>query len=554
MTSTTTDLCKRFDHAKSQRSTIQSKWEDVERYVTPYRGDYFKENTDETSVEWDRYGYDFDSTAVVAHQNLAAKIHGAVTSPSIRWFDMKFRSEKLNKNQKASKWLNEVSDLVYYALQDSNLDLEINETYQDLCGPGSASITLEEMPGPAGQWNGLLFSSVPLKECYFEEDYLGRVLRFYRELMWTPQKILSKFGRDNVPESIVKLDEAGRTDKQKVIFTIYPRNNRIIPVGTKVSPSKRPWEFCYILYDDKTLLGKKGGYYEMSAFVPRWRKTSGSVWGNSPAMMAMGDIKTLNMLTKLDLARGEKEVEPPLLMEERSIITDVSMRAGDVSVVRSVEGIKELFPQNSSASTFERIDRLQRKIEEYFFVPGLQSLLTDNKQRTAFEVARMQEEVLQMLGPTMGRIQNDLLNPIISRAFKMMAREGVLPEPPQEVIEAAAEFDIEYIGPMARAQRAAEASSIEGYITFGTNIAGAIAESGGAENPLDNIDIDAAMRKVGRSMAIPAEIVRDEAGVKAFRKKRQEEQRAMQEALLAQEQGAAQEALVKGEEAMNGGR
>ena len=445
-----TDLCKRFDTLKSTRSTVQSKWEDVERFVTPYRGDFFKDNSSEASVEWDRFGSDYGSTAVVSHQKLAAKIHGAVTSPSIRWFDMKFREKKLNEDQSASEWLNEVSDLVYNALQDSNLDLQINETYQDLCGFGTACITLEETPGPKNQWNGLLFTSVPLKECYFEEDFLGRVLRFYREIEWTPAEIISKFG-DDVPDSIKKLEEAGRTDKQKVLYCVYPDNNRIVPVGERASPSKRPWGHCYILYKDKTVLGKKGGYYEMSVFIPRWRKTSGSVWGNSPAMMAMGDIKSLNRLIQLDLVRGEKEVDPPMMVEERSLIGDLDQRAGGVSVVRSVEGIKEMFPQKSAASTYERINRLEERIEAYFFVPGLQALLTDNKERTAFEIARMQEEVLQMLGPTMGRIQNDLLSPIIARAFKMMARDLMLPPAPQVVAEGNAQMDVEYIGPLARA-------------------------------------------------------------------------------------------------------
>lgn len=542
------DLCRRFDNLKSTRSTVQSKWEDVERFVTPYRGDFFKDSTSEGSVEWDRFGSDYGSTAVVSHQKLAAKIHGAVTSPSIRWFDMKFRDKTLNENQAASEWLNEVSDLVYNALQDSNLDLQINETYQDLCGFGTACITLEESPGEKNQWNGLLFTSVPLKECYFEEDFMGRVLRFYREIEWTPAEIISKFGND-VPDSIKKLEEAGRTDRKKVIYCVYPDNNRIIPIGQRASPSKRPWGHCYILYDDKTLLGKKGGYYEMSVFIPRWRKTSGSVWGNSPAMMAMGDIKSLNRLIQLDLVRGEKDVDPPVAIEERSLIGDLDQRAGGVSVVRSVDGIKEMFPQKSAADTYRRIERLEQRIEEYFFVPGLQALLTDNKERTAFEIARMQEEVLQMLGPTMGRIQNDLLSPIIARAFKMMARDMVLPTPPAIVAESNAQMDVEYVGPLARAMRMAEANVIQEYVGFGANIATAALNAGTAENPMDNIDLDAAMRLIGRRMSVPAEIVRDETGVADYREAQQQAKQAMQDAVIAEQEGKAAQAQ---QEAANG--
>ena len=70
MTELAVDLCNRFDQLKSKRSTVQQKWEDVERYVTPYRGDFFKENAEETSIEWERYGYDYASVPVVSHQKI----------------------------------------------------------------------------------------------------------------------------------------------------------------------------------------------------------------------------------------------------------------------------------------------------------------------------------------------------------------------------------------------------------------------------------------------------------------------------------------------------
>jgi hypothetical protein len=355
-----------------------------------------------------------------------------------------------------------------------------------------------------------------------------------------------------VPDRIKKLEEAGRTEKQRVIFCIYPRNNRIIPIGEKVSPSRRPWEYCYLLHDDKAMLGKPGGYYEMPAYIPRWRKTSESAWGNSPGMLAMGDIKTLNQLVKQDLVRGEKEVDPPLLAEERALFADLDIRAGGISVVRSIEGIKELYPSNSTRDTFARMERLQNAIDRHFYVPGLQNLLLDSKERTAYEVARMQEEVLQMLGPTLGRIQNDLLNPIIGRAFRMLARERQLPDPPAKVMEMAATFDVEYLGPMARAQRMEEAGVIERFVSFGAQLAQLVADGGSDQNPMDNIDVDKAVRRMGRRMSVPAEVIRDEKDVKSDRTSRQELRREMEAAALAEQQGRAQEAAGRGQEAMNG--
>ena len=269
------DITKRFDLLKSERSIVQHKWDEIERYVTPYRGRFFKEQPSEGAIEWNRNGYDFDSTAPMYHQSLASSLHDSLTSPATQWFAMRFRDEVLNKHTAAATWLQHASERVHYELQDSNFNLEINETYQDLVGFGTGCITLEEAPGGAG-WHGLNFASVPLKEVFFEVDWRGNVLRFYREIQWTPQQIISKFG-DDVPQKIKDLEEGGQVEKQTVLFVIAPRNGRIVPVGGKLSPSKRPWEWKFILKDSNDTLGKPGGDYEMSAFVPRWRTTSESM-------------------------------------------------------------------------------------------------------------------------------------------------------------------------------------------------------------------------------------------------------------------------------------
>ena len=104
------EIIGRYEALKSERSGIEEKWRDIEEYVTPYRGEFFKNSDNELSVEWSRYGSDYDSTAVMAHQNLAASLHGSLTSPSVRWFEMRYRDEDLNKDPQATEWLQEVSD------------------------------------------------------------------------------------------------------------------------------------------------------------------------------------------------------------------------------------------------------------------------------------------------------------------------------------------------------------------------------------------------------------------------------------------------------------
>lgn len=536
------DLIKRFEQVKSDRSVVQHFWDVIETFVTPYRGRMFKDQRNENSIEWHKRDV-YDSTAVMAHQKLAASIHGALTSPAIRWFDMRFRDEELNKNKEASKWLQDAAERCYYELQDSNFNLEINEVYQDLTGAATAFLTLEEAPGPKGEWNGLNFTSIPLKEAFFETDWQGKIMRFYRLMTWTPAQIISRFGND-VPDMVIEKEEKGDTTKMDVLFVIYPRGNRIVPVGQKASPSKRSIAYKYILKDSGEQLGKEGGYYEMPTFAARWRTTSESVWGNGPAHVAMADILSLNKAREMQLLMSEKLIDPPVLAEERAIIADLDLSASSLSVVRDLAGI-EVFQSGGSLPVSDAmIEQLQNAVREYFFTDALALPAPQATPMTAFEVQKRFEEIQRFMGPTLSRLINDVLDPTLSRTFRMLSREGIIPEPPAIVQEQDAAFDVVYLGALSRAQRVDEATSIDRWV----NSAAMIAEM--FPDGLDVVDIDEALRHSGRSLNIPAGIIRSEGDVKKLRKDRDTKRAAMEEAAVEQAQGEAAQATGAAQESL----
>lgn len=536
-----TDLVQRFNKIKADRTVVQQVWDEITDYVTPYRGRFFDKNLDESSIEWSRAKKNYDSTASNAHATLSSNIHGAMTSPSLQWFTLRFRDEKLNKNNTAMKWLEDAATRVHYELVDSNFGLEVNETYQDICGYGTGVITLEDMPGQG--WTGLNFKAVPLKQAFFEEDSMGRVLYFYRLIQWTPQQIISKFG-DDVPQTIKDMAEKGMTDKKEVLFAIYPRSNKIIPVGERVAASRRPWEYSYVLVDSAEQLGKVGGYYEMPAFVPRWAKTSESLWGYSPAHLAMGDIHSLNEARKMQLKMSEKLIDPPIFAEERAIIADLDLSAASLNILRSVDGIK-VFPSGGSIPVSDHmIQQLQEAVKDYFFVDQLMFPKPQGTPMSATEVMVRQDNMARFMAPTMARLQNDMLDPIISRAFKMLARAGQMEEPPAIVMENGAQFDIQYLGSLSRAQSADKAASVERLVGNVANLAEVFPEG------LDVINADNMVRDMARDLNVPATILRDDKEVQMMRMQRQQEQQAMQEAMMAEQQGKAMQAQGEGEKAM----
>lgn len=71
----------------------------------------------------------------------------------------------------------------------------------------------------------------------------------------------------------------------------------------------------------------------------------------------------------------------------------------------------------------------------------------------------------RILGPTFGRIQFELFNPMLGVIASMLLREGMSPPPPEELVEAMTEeglsLEFEYEGPLTRAQQFQDVENIQ---------------------------------------------------------------------------------------------
>jgi len=531
------DIKKRFEALWSQRKTVEQTWDLIEQFIMPIRGGkFFEEQQSEGQIDWRRGRTVFDSTAQNACYTLASSMHGALTSPSIRWFSLKFRDDELNANTTNAKWLEESSNAVFYALQESNFNLEVNEGYLDLAGFGT-TIIFEE-PVSDRTWEGLEFSALPIREAYFEMDHKRQVERFYRLLQWTPTQLVSKFG-DKVPDIIKHKAESAQNVDEKidVIFCVYPRKN----VGDtkwkkKVTPKKRMYGYKYILRASGEELGVEGGYYEMPAYVPRWQKASGSQWGFSPATVALSDVMTLNALVELILQALEKVVDPANLTTERGLISDLDLGAAGLTVVRNID---DLVPYESkanfNASTL-LVEDLRNRIRQTFLVDQLE--LKESPAMSATEVNARVDLMQRLLGPVLGRLQNDFLNPMIERTFRILWRAGKIPEMPGDLAEA--DFDIEYTGPLARAQRTDRITAIEGYL----NSMAALGEL--FPKMLMLVDDEKTGRLLASLRGAPVEILKDEKTFDDEVKKMEAEQKRLRDLQAQQMAGDANKSQAEG--------
>jgi len=541
-----------FDRLETERKTLDSTLQLIKTFFVPFRGEFFEELTSEHQIDWRNLRQVFDTTGISSADKLAANVQSALTNPSLKWFTLRFRKDELNGNHNAKKWLEKCENITYQELKDSNFDVESSEFYMDAVSLGTAILS-EEVESEL-EWKGINFNAIPLVDCYFEEATDGSILRFYRRHQWTPLQIVDKFG--DAPAWIKERAEEAAEEKIMVIFCVYcvPKNKNA-DVSSVLTAEQRPFAYKYIIHKDATTIGKPGGYYEMPAFIARWRKVSGSKWGYSPAHVALSDVLTLNQITEDTLeALGKviedtlealgKVIDPAVLTTSRGLLSDLDLQRSGVTVVRDT---RDVVPFESKAR-FDvgelKINNLQGAVRAAFYIDQLE--LKESPAMTATEVNARADMVLKLMGPTSGRMQNDFLDPLLKRTFSILMRAGRLPPIPEEVANAEAELDIEYTGPMPRAQR----QDLVGAIANWSSHIASLAEI--KPQVLDIPDWDLVARELAALAGVPVKLTRDQREIDEQRQAQQKKQSEMQEMEKAKLGGEAMQSVGTGMQTIGG--
>jgi hypothetical protein len=120
-----------------------------------------------------------------------------------------------------------------------------------------------------------------------------------------------------------------------------------------------------------------------------------------------------------------------------------------------------------------------------------------------------------------------LFGPMFDRFFSILISGGYLPPPPPELFGESLKID--YLSPLARAQKMAEADQIMRTITYATSMAQAVPDV------LDNSDFDQVYRKLADISGMPRNLIRPLKDVAKLRQHRQQVQQAQElAATLAQ--------------------
>lgn len=528
------EIIQAYESSEQDRRSLDGQYDLIERFVMPGRGRFYEDDMGgNNAIDWSAREI-YDSTAASDAQMLAANIHGNLTSDSLDWFGITFEQDELNEDQESAEWLEAAASLEKKSIQESNFGREVPELYLDGVGFGTAVLLHDEQPGPNLQWNGHKFASQMMRQCYFEEDFDGNPVSLFLKRTYSPRQLANKFGAQSLPDSVRKKLESPETallEDEELVRVIYlDVSKKDADVSGILSPSARPYVGRYVLVNGHHFVGEEESWYEFPGYILRWARTAGSKYGFSPAMIALGDILTLQELVQMIRGAEEKTVDPPMKSTRRGIIGDLDQQAAGLTMVRDMDGLAPLLPPGSYRinSGWDDVQDLRRKIDRLFFIDQLQ--LKESPEMTATEVRVRYELMQRTLGPTLGRIQNDFLDPLVKRSFWMMARKGAFPKMPDKVRKLKGTLKIEYRGPLAKAQKLGEVDGIIRWLGLGADIS----QMPGAEEIIDVPDYDAAYTHIGDILGVPKKLVRSEVERNKRRKARKAQQQNQEQAAMTE--------------------
>lgn len=485
------DIINSFEKARNDRVIPEATWEDLLYYGFPRKRGIQTVYQPGDKPSWDV----FDDTATQSNLILAAGLSGYMTNSSQRWFELRTRKEALMKSDEVKHFFSESAEIMYSTFANSNLYQQLHECYIDLGSVGTAAIYEEDDPR-----DFVRFYARPPKEMYILEDSREEVNMVFRKFTMTSWQAYEFFGQD-CGETIRKCVEEQKDFNKTFDFIQYvcPRHKRDV---RKKDNKNKPYASYWVSLADKKIV-RESGFEEMPYFCPRFYKNSGEVYGYSALYTCYPDVTMVNKAVETYIKGAEIAIYPPWIAENDGIMGTLDLRAGAINYQRQPMSQGQVIQPLRSGSNIQVgldfIQRVEDKIRRAFFVDLFLMIAQQTGNMTATEVIERTQEKMLIIGPILGRLQSELLNKIVYRTFNILLRRGELPPVPKELEGQA--WDVVYVSPLAKAQRAAQARDMQTFLA----VIGQMSEF--VPDVIDKLKSDVIVDKFGKVYSVDPDII-----------------------------------------------
>lgn len=514
-------VLREFQQIAGKRGTWEGHWQEIAQRVVPaYSGAFYSNGMARTPGE-KRTEFIYDSTAAIALGRFASVVDSLLTPQNAKWHMLRADNEDLQKIRAVRVYFEQARNALfkYRYAPIANFASQNHENFRMLGAFGTGTMYIDI---PTGDDRGLRYRGIHLGQMYFAENHQGIIDRAFRRYPVSARHIVQKWpkmaNQEHVAAALSKTPDA---EDFWIVHKVAPNADR--------DPSRPDYKgkkfySCYVLERGKVTL-EEGGYDTFPYAISRYWQAPGEAYGRSPAMDVLPSIKTLNEEKKTVLKQGQRTVDPVLLTHDDGVLDGFSFRAGALNpgaVTAEGRPLVLPLPTGNIAIGKDLMDDERMQINDAFYVTLFQ-ILIETPEMTATEVMERVKEKGMLLTPTVGRQQSEYLGPMIERELDLLARQGLLPPMPPELVEAQGEYKVVYDGPLARAQRAEEAAGIMRSIETTLSIVNVTQDP----EPLDHYNWDKIVPALAEIGGAPLDWMRSEEEIAERRDQRAQQQEQM---------------------------
>jgi len=411
-------LRTRYQKAVARRRNWLSHWQECYEFALPQRN-----GAAEQTSGGKRLDRVFDATAPDAVEQLAASLMAEITPPAGGWFDLEPGGNVPGDDRQVlTEQLGRAVRILQGHFDRSNFAVEMHQAFLDLVTAGTACLRLEkaDLHSPSA----FRFAAVPLRDLAFEERSDGKMDAVFRKLSLTRDEIRTNWpDAVNMPERETARDDADSQKRFAVIEAVIP-----------AASGQSGYDICVFREEGGASHGDLiyRGQFDVSPYIAfRWMKAPGEIYGRSPVMKALPDIKTANKVVELVLKNASIAVTGIWQADDDGVLNPATIRLIPGSIIPKAVGSAGLKPLDAPGR-FDVSDLvlsdLRDRIRRCLLADRLGQV--DQPGMTATEVLERASENARLLGATYGRLQAELLYPLIRRALYILTRTGELPDIP----------------------------------------------------------------------------------------------------------------------------
>lgn len=471
----------------------------------------------------------YDGTPRLALRSLATTIDGLIKPKSSSWFDVEIDNEELMEMDEVKLWLEAVKDRMWHHMyrKDARFIQRSGEVDLALTAFGWGTLWIQENATNSG----LSFRSFHNSKVAFDENVEGNIdciaitepmTSRQAEMLYRRHQKQPDGSELKMPDKITQvLQQKTNTSDKRFNFVqiVLPQDD--YQAGT-IGEQGFPFKSCLIDVENEIIL-REQGFYEFPAAVPRWETSPGEIYPRSPGMMALPDSQTLQAMGKTLLIGGQRAVDPPIWVQNDSIVSPLRTFPGGVTVLDAtgIDGQPAgAFPVSTNLPIGREMQADYRGMVEAAFFKNVFNLPIESREMTATEIIARKEEFIRVIGPVFGRLESDYIGHVVERVFGVMDRAGAFPKRPDALQNAKITFRFQ--SPIQKARKQMEIAALGQSLNFIAPLAEVQPEI------MDNFDGDAITRDAPEWAGLPNKWMRPKQKVDELRQQRAEGARAQQ--------------------------